>query len=108
MTWNEKLDSGQLDMMWSFLQFKGDGAVKEDVDELTGLLDELRTAMVQKLRTAMVQKSAGQSGREPKIKGAVDFGDVPTIINSIVISAMELYLSGGLGKLREVLPSEKP
>lgn len=100
MTWNEKLDSGQLDMMWSFLQFKGDGAVKEDVDELTGLLNELRTAMV--------QKTAGQAGREPKTKGAVDFDDVPTIINSIVISAMELYLSGGLDKLREVLPSEKP
>lgn len=99
MTWNEKLDSGQLDLMWSFLQFTGNGARKEDVDELKDLLDQLRTAMI--------QKSGGQPGRDPKTKGAVDFDDIPTIINSIIIVTMQLYLSGGLDKLREVLPSEE-
>lgn len=99
MTWTEKLDSGQLDLMWNFLQFTGDGARKEDVDELKGLLDQLRTAMI--------QKSGGQPGRDPKTKGAVDYNDIPTITNSIIIVTMQLYLSGGLDKLREVLPSEE-
>lgn len=99
MTWTEKLDSGQLDLMWNFLQFTGDGARKEDVDELKGLLDQLGTAMI--------QKSAGQPGRDPKTKGAVDYNDIPTITNSIIIVTMQLYLSGGLDKLREVLPSEE-
>lgn len=99
MTWNEKLDSGQLDLMWNFLKFTGDGARKEDVDELKGLLDQLRTAMI--------QKSGGQPGRDPKTKGAVNSDDIPTITNSIIIVTMQLYLSGGLDKLREVLPSEE-
>ena len=46
------------------------------------------------LRQAMIQKTAGQ--RKDDHKEVVDFNDLPTVINAIVIETMALYLSGGL------------
>lgn len=83
------LDAGQLDMMWNFLRI---GHQKPNIPALKELCDQLRQAMI--------QKDAGQRGKS----GAVNFADLGTIVNSIVIETMCLYLSGALDKLEtEVL-----
>ena len=97
-TWLEKLNSGegQLEFMWSFLQFRKDR--KPEVFEI-----EQREEMLDKLRVAMFQKSAGQPGRESKNSGYVDFDDVQTMIYSITVEIMSIYLEGGLDILKEAL-----
>lgn len=99
VTWIEKLDGGQLDMMWNFLKFKGKGVTVHEVEGLENLLDQLRTAMI--------QKSAGQPNREAKTSGYVEFEDLGTILNSIIIETMAVYLGGGFEKLKEAIESEK-
>lgn len=76
------LDEGQLETMWNFLRM---GAQKPNVPALKELCTPLRQAML--------QKTAGQRADKPN---DVDFDDVPTIVNCIVIEAMCLYLSGWL------------
>lgn len=80
------LDMGQLEVMWNFLRF---GAQRPNVPALKGLCEQLRQAMV--------QKTAGQRKDDPE--NYVEFSDVGTIVNSIVIETMALYLSGGLDRL---------
>jgi hypothetical protein len=76
----------QFDLMWSMLQF---GKQKSNIPALKELCGQLRQAML--------QKTAGQ---QPYCKeNDVNFDDVPTLINSIAIEAMCLYLSGDLDKL---------
>lgn len=82
----EELDKGQLSLMWNFLRF---GSVKSNVKVLKRLLDDLRQAMI--------QMTAGQE--QYKKSYEVPSSDVGTIVNSIVIEAMCLYLSGDLDKL---------
>lgn len=77
------LDAGQLDMMWSFLMM---GKQESNVEALKENCDLLRQAMI--------QKTAGQ-----RKEGGVNFDDIGTICNCIVIEAMCLYLSGDLDKL---------
>lgn len=78
------------DMMWSFLLM---GGQKSNVPALKEHCAALQQAMLQK------------TGGQEKYKKAVDvdFDDVSTLINCIVIEAMALYLSGDLDKL-EGLP----
>ena len=83
------LDEGQLDFMWNFLRA---GMVKSNIPALKEYCDQLRQAMI--------QKTAGQRNDDPKYQ--VDFDDIGTIINCIVIEAMALYLSGDLEKIEEV------
>ena len=84
----EKLDRGQLDLMWSFLQM-GNG--KPNIAALKENLDALRQMMIQKT-----------GGQEPYGKShEIPFDDLGTIINCIVIETMQLYLSGGLDKLEQ-------
>ena len=71
----------QLDMMWSFLMM---GQQKANI---TALKENCEL-----LRQAMMQKTGGQQ------KG-VDFNELETITNCIVIEAMCLYLSGELDKI---------
>lgn len=97
-TWLDKLDGGQLDMMWQFLQFHGE---KPTVKEIEGLEENLDS-----LRVLMVQKNGGQEGRNAKTAGAVDFADIKTVLNNIIIETMWIYLSGGFKMLKEVLGSE--
>lgn len=81
----KRLDAGQFDLMWSFLQM---GKQKANIPALKELCDQLRQAMI--------QKTAGQRD-DPSFY--TKFGDLGTIINSIVIETMCLYLSGELDKI---------
>jgi hypothetical protein len=83
-----RLDEGQLDLMFSFLRA---GMVKPNIPALKEYCDQLRQAMI--------QKTAGQRADDPEYY--VEFGDIGTIINSIVIEAMALYLSGALDKIEQ-------
>lgn len=84
----KNLDEGQLELMWNFLKM---GSQRPNVPALMELCDQLRQAMI--------QKTAGQRNDDPK--EIVSFNDLGTIINSIVIETMSLYLSGALGKMQE-------
>lgn len=92
----KNLDAGQLDMMWSFLQFRKEPLIKDDVRVLKDSLD--------KIRQAMIQKTAGQRSDDPT--GYVPFEDVGTYVNIIVCQVMTLYLCGGLDTLENILPEE--
>lgn len=81
-----ELDAGQLDLMWEFLRF---GKQKANIPALKDLCEQLRQAMV--------QKTGGRREVEPD--GYVDSADVGTIVNSIIVETMCLYLSGDLDKL---------
>ena len=82
-------------MMWQFLQFHGDKPTVKEVEALEENLDNLRVMMV--------QKNGGQKGRSTKTEGAVDFADMETVLNNIVIETMWIYLGGGFKMLKEVL-----
>lgn len=86
----EGFDRGQLDLMWDFLRF--DCGQKSDIPALKEHLDMLRQVMIQKI------------GGQEKYKDSqdVDFNDLGTIINCIVIETMQLYLSGDLDKLEKL------
>ena len=84
----KRLDEGQLEMMWNFLQM---GYQKADVATLKELCD--------RLRQAMIQKTGGQRQDDPAEYIPLD--DIGTIVNSIVIETMALYLSGALDRLEE-------
>ena len=85
----KELDEGQLEFMWNFL--KMGGGMKPNIGELKKYLDLLRQAMI--------QKSAGQE--EYSKSDDVNFNDLGTIINIIVIEIMALYLSGKLDELED-------
>lgn len=98
-TWIDKLDGGQLDVMWNFLRFTGEGASIEDVENLEKMLD--------KLRTLMIQKSAGQPNCKSKTSGYVEFEDLETVLKCIVAETMWIYLGGGFAKLKGVIENEQ-
>lgn len=81
----KNLDAGQFELMWNFLRM---GKQKANVPALKDLCDQLRQVMI--------QKTAGQRD-DPEYY--TKFEDIGTIINSIVIETMALYLSGELDKL---------
>jgi len=82
----KELDAGQLDLMWHFLQM---GYQKSNIPALKEHCDLLRQALI--------QKNAGQRDD----RNYVDFKDIGTIINCIVIETMCLYLSGDLDRIGE-------
>ena len=84
----EKLDTGQLDVMWNMLRV---GYQKANIPALKDLCDQLRQAMI--------QKTGGNRPNDPKYYTPHD--DIGTIINCIVIETMCLHLSGALDKLEE-------
>ena len=84
----KRLDEGQLEMMWNFLRM---GYQKADVATLKELCD--------RLRQAMIQKTGGQRKDDPTEYVPLD--DIVTIVNSIVIETMALYLGGALDRLEE-------
>ena len=84
----KNLDAGQFELMWSFLQM---GSMKANIPALKELCDQLRQAMI--------QKTAGQRDDDPDFY--TKFEDIGTIINSIVVETMALYLSGELDKLEK-------
>lgn len=82
----KRLDEGQLEMMWNFLRM---GCQKPNISALKENLEAIRQAMI--------QKTGGQEGYSTS--EAVDFNDLGTHINNVVIEAMCLYLSGSLDLL---------
>lgn len=84
-----ELDSGQLELMWNFLKM---GNAKPNIPVLKRLLDDLRQAMI--------QMTAGQE--QYKKAHEISYEDIGTIVNSIAIETMCLYLSGGLEKLEKI------
>lgn len=98
-TWIGKLDGGQLDVMWNYLRFKGEGVNIKEIENLEKSLDELRTLMI--------QKSAGQPNRESKTSGYVEFEDLETVLNNIVIETMWIYLGGGFEMLKGAIENEQ-
>lgn len=84
----DQLDAGQLGAMYSMLRI---GHQKSNIPVLKEYCN--------KLRQAMIQKDAGQRRDSPK--DSVDFSDLGTIINIIVVETMCLYLSGDLDMLEK-------
>lgn len=95
-SWLGKLDGGQLDLMWQFLQFHGEKPTVKEIEGLEENLDRLRVLMIQK----------GDGHREGKTAGAELFDDMETVLNNIIIETMWIYLSGGFKMLKEVLDDE--
>lgn len=94
----KELDAGQLETMWNFLKLQQrDTCTKEDVRQLKEHLDTIRQALV--------QKRSGRREGDPK--NYVDFEDVGTYINFVIVDALQLYVHGGFDKLEEVLPDER-
>lgn len=81
-----RLDEGQLELMWNFLRM---GYQKPNIPALKEHLDAIRQMMI--------QKTAGQEGYNTN--EAISFDDLQTHINCVVIEAMCLYLSSTLDKL---------
>lgn len=93
-----ELDEGQLDAMYNFLKLqRKNTCTKEDVRTLKEHLDIIRQAMV--------QKTAGQRDTDPD--AYVDFVEIGTYINFVVIEALQLRIYGGLDVLEDVLPNEE-
>ena len=84
----KRLDEGQLEMMWNFLRM---GYQKPNIPALKESLDAIRQMMI--------QKTSGQDGYSTN--EAIDFDDLQTYINFVVIESMCLYLSGELDKLED-------
>lgn len=92
----QNLDAGQLDFMWNFLKFKGSGLHIEDVKEIKQCLDCIRQMMI--------QKTGGQE--QYKQSYHIDINDLGTYINSVIILAMSIHLSGGFDKLEALCERE--
>lgn len=91
-----ELDAGQLAFMWNFLKLrKENSCTKEDVRSLKENLD--------KIRLALVQKTAGQR-RGDSESNSVNFGDLGSYVNFVVMDALALYIYGGLDVLENALP----
>lgn len=86
----KNLDAGQLDMMWNFLRFKNSTYNLADIEALEDSLNAIRQMMI--------QKTGGQQGHSKAIE--YSYEDLGTYINFVVISAMTIYLGGGLEKLK--------
>ncbi len=95
-TWLGKLNGGQLDLMWQFLQFRTEPPTVREIESLESLLDSLRVMMVQKT----------DKNREGKTKGTEDFADLETVLNCIIVEVMGIYLEGGLEIMKGVLKDE--
>ena len=92
----KELDAGHLQLMWDFLKLRKNGCTKWDVEVLKEHLD--------KIRQALIQKTAGQ--RKDDGENIVDFSELGTYINFIVIDALVLYIYGGLDILEDALPND--
>lgn len=92
------LDAGQLDFMWSFIKLqKKNSCTKKDVQNLKRNLDYIREALI--------QSTGGQKGYAKK--DHVNFKDLGTYINFVVLDALQLYIYGGLDLLENVLESNE-
>lgn len=78
----KELDEWQLDFMWNFLKM-GNGS--PDPKQIKNHCNLLRRAMIQKT------SGQGRTGNESD----VPFEDIGTIVNCIVIEAMQIHLAGG-------------
>ena len=91
-----ELDAGQLDLMWSFLQFKRRSLSLSDIEGLESNLNCIRQLMI--------QKTTGQ--KQYSNNEALKIEELGTYINLVVIYAMSIYLDGGFDKLKEAVKAE--
>lgn len=92
-----ELDAGQLDMMWNFLML---GNIEPDVSDIKHLIE-----YTDKVRQALIQKTAGQ--RKDDSKEYVQWDEIGTYINFIVIKCLTLRISGMLDKIVEMMTDGK-
>lgn len=97
ITWIGKLNGGQLDFMWQFLQFRTEPPTVREIESLESLLDSLRVLMAQKT----------DKYRGGKTKGTEDFADLETVLNSIIVEIMGIYLEGGFEIMKGALKNDK-
>ena len=97
ITWIGKLNGGQLDFMWQFLQFRTEPPTVREIESLESLLDSLRVLMAQKT----------DKYRGGKTKGTEDFADLETVLNSIIVETMGIYLQGGFEIMKGALKNDK-
>ena len=96
----ENLDAGQLDLMWQMLQLrKKNSCTKADVQVLKKYLDYIRQLLI--------QKGGGQPDNSSTKKFYVNWDDLGTYTNLAVLSALTLYIYGGLDVLEDCLPEEE-
>lgn len=93
----DSLDNGQLDLMWSCLKLRKQTAYKSDVRALVRNLDAIRQAIIQMTGGEQTQSSSA----------SVPFGDVGTYINSAIVAALWLRVTGALDKLEDLLPEKE-
>ena len=91
-----ELDAGQLELMWSFLQFKKQALSLADIEGIENNLNSIRQLMI--------QKTAGQ--KQYSTGEALDLANLGTYINFVVIYAMSIFLNGGFEKLKEIINNE--
>lgn len=97
-TWLGKLNGGQLDLMWQFLQFRrAEPPTVHEIEVLESLLDSLRVMMAQKT----------DKNREGKTEGTEDFAELETVLNSIIVEVMGIYLEGGFEIMKGALKNDK-
>ena len=96
----ENLDAGQLELMWNFLKLRNkNSCTKSDVRELKKYLDYIRQLII--------QKGGGQPDNSNTKSYYINFDDLGTYINLAVLSALTLYIYGGLDVLENCLPEEE-
>jgi len=90
----DELDAGQLELMWSCLKLRKEIAYKSDVRALIRNLDAIRQAIVQMTGGEQAQSSSS----------SVRFSEIGTYVNSAIVAALWLRVTGVLDKLMDILP----
>ena len=95
MLMSEKLDSGQLELMWQFLKFGNNKLNTADIKALEKNLEIIRELMLRK-----------KGDYEPlkwKDGNTYCYDDLMTLTNNVVICCMQIYLSGGFEILKNYI-----
>ena len=90
----DELDAGQLDLMWSCLKLRKEIAYKSDVRALIRNLDAVRQGIVQMTGGEQAQSNSS----------SVLFSEIGTYVNSAIVAALWLRVTGVLDKLMDILP----
>ena len=93
------LDSGQLGIMWQFLQLGKQQPSSADV--------RLMIKSTDKIRQALVQMTGGNRKEDPAEYLDYFSGDYETYKNFIVLSALAMRVSGVLDRILQILEAEE-
>lgn len=95
MYMTEKIDAGQLDLMWQFLKF---GNSKLNTADIKAIENNLEI-----IREMMLRKKGDYEPLKWKDGNVYSYGDLMTLTNNVVICCMQIYLSGGFDILKEYI-----